>query len=80
MHAESQILAEVPHHRALGHFLGNPVADLLRERRAEQRQQEGKESKEKFSKVGRGRQVREDQNNKRSYPVSVLDTIAGKRS
>lgn len=40
--------------------------------------QKRKESKEKISKIGRGGLVREDQNSKRSYTVSVLDSIAGK--
>lgn len=40
----------------------------------------GKKSKEKITKVGRGRLGREDRSSKRNYPLSVLDTMAGKGS
>lgn len=62
----------------MGKYSSGPCVCRLNHTRGYRQRREG--SKEKISKVRRGRLVQEDQNNKRSYPVCVLDTPAGRGS
>lgn len=58
-----------------GEVFIKPVCRLHHIRGYRQRR---KGPEEKMSNVRRGRLVREDQGNRRSYPVPVLDCTAGK--